>query len=168
MPTRGTHGPSGSAEPAGRFSGGPAGWSGDAPPILAQYSAEPKYDLQTIVSLVGVRPMILYGWEQQLGVPWNHRAEDEPGPGGRRYAERDLVALLWLREQIFQGKAPSDAAALLHAAQRSADSWVDRPPAGDPSAGLRTPLSSPPLPSNPLLVEAPPPPPPGADDREER
>src|SRR5258708_11071697 len=122
MPTRGTHGPSGSDEPAGRFSGGPAGWSGDAPPILAQYSAEPKYDLQTIVSLVGVRPMILYGWEQQLGVPWSHRAEDEPGLGGPRYAERDLVALLWLREQQLQGRPPTAPAALMPADTRAAHS----------------------------------------------
>src|SRR5215813_5805151 len=93
-------------------------WNGDEPPILAAYSSEPKYDLQMIVSLTKVRPMILWGWEQQLGVPSAPRLEDEGGLGTRRYSERDLIALLWLREQIVKGRAPSDAAAMLHAAQK--------------------------------------------------
>src|SRR5215813_277572 len=92
-------------------------WNGDEPPILAAYSGEPKYDLQMIVSLTKVRPMILWGWEQQLGVPPAPHSEDEGSLGTRRYSERDLIALLWLREQIIKGRAPSDAAAMLHAAQ---------------------------------------------------
>src|SRR5690242_734383 len=39
----------------------------DHPPSLAQFSNDPIYDLATIVQLVGVRPMILWSWEQQLG-----------------------------------------------------------------------------------------------------
>lgn len=103
--------------PIFRKSGGPTGWNNDEPPVLENYSADPKYDLQTIVTLVGVRPMILWSWEQQLGVTAVPRSEDEPGAAARRYSERDLVAFLWLREQIVGGKAPADAAATLHAGQ---------------------------------------------------
>ncbi len=103
--------------PTFRKSGGPTGWNNDEPPILENYSADPKYDLQTIVTLVGVRPMILWSWEKQFGVTSVPRSEDEPGASSRRYSERDLVAFLWLREQIVGGKGPADAAAILHAAQ---------------------------------------------------
>lgn len=103
--------------PIFRKSGGPTGWNNDEPPVLENYSGDPKYDLQTIVTLVGVRPMILWSWEQQLGVTSVPRSEEEPGASARRYSERDLVAFLWLREQIVSGKAPADAAAILHAGQ---------------------------------------------------
>src|SRR5579875_2738017 len=105
--------------PTFRKSGGPTGWNTDRPPLLETYSAEPKYDRQTITTLVGVRPMILWSWERQLGVTTTPRSEDDPAAAARRYSERDLVAFLWLREQIVGGKAPADAAALLHASQQN-------------------------------------------------
>ena len=86
---------------------------GSNPPNLADYSDEPKYDLTTVVQIVRVRPMILWGWEQQLGIPSPMRVQDDPGSGGRRYSERDLVASLWLREQILNGISPNEAAARL-------------------------------------------------------
>jgi len=134
-------------------------WNGDAPPMLAAYSGEPKYDLQMIVSLTKVRPMILWGWEQQLGVPSAPRSEDEGGLGTRRYSERDLIALLWLREQIVKGRAPSDAAAMLHAAQEAsiATSPTPFPPprAAPPTSPFpeRRPLETRPL-TRPLWGEA--------------
>jgi len=94
---RNSYGPNGPQGPMSRSTGGPTGWNSDTPPDFDQYSDEPKYDFQTIVSQVNVRPMILWGWEQQLGVPSGPRAWDEAGMAGRRYSERDLVALLWLR-----------------------------------------------------------------------
>ena len=115
---RSSFGPNGPQGPTNRSTNGPTGWNSDTPPDFDSYSDELQYDFQTIVSLVNVRPMILWGWEQQLGVPSGPRAWDEAGMAGRRYSERDLVALLWLREQIVNGKVPSDAAALLHKAQR--------------------------------------------------
>jgi methanogenic corrinoid protein MtbC1 len=87
------------------------------PPNLAQFSNDPIYDLATMVHLVGVRPMILWSWEQQLGIPAPARPADEAGGNARRYSERDLIASLWLREQILNGVAPADAAARLVAAQ---------------------------------------------------
>jgi hypothetical protein len=117
-PPFGPRGPNGPNGPTSRSSGGPAAWNSDTPPDFEPYSDEPRYDFQTIVSQVNVRPMILWGWEQQLGVPMGPRAWDEAGMAGRRYSERDLVALLWLREQIVNGKSPGDAASLLHQALR--------------------------------------------------
>jgi methanogenic corrinoid protein MtbC1 len=124
--------------PTRRSADGP--WNGDNPPILANFSGEPKYDLQMIVSLTKVRPMILWGWEQQLGVPPAPRPEDEGSLGTRRYSERDLIALLWLREQIIKGRAPSDAAAMLHAAQERGAA----PPSSSFSRGGATPQGAPP------------------------
>jgi methanogenic corrinoid protein MtbC1 len=86
---------------------------GSNPPILADYSNEPKYDLATVVQIVRVRPMILWGWEQQLGIPSPTRGHDDSGGNGRRYSERDIVASLWLREQILSGVSPNEAAARL-------------------------------------------------------
>ncbi|PWT75687.1 MAG: hypothetical protein C5B60_05025 [Chloroflexi bacterium] len=86
---------------------------GSNPPNLADYSNEPKYDLATVVQIVRVRPMILWGWEQQFGIPSPIRGHDDPGSNGRRYSERDIVASLWLREQILSGVSPNEAAARL-------------------------------------------------------
>ncbi|MGO8948756.1 MAG: MerR family transcriptional regulator [Ktedonobacterales bacterium] len=100
----------------GSNSGGNAGLSfgkGSNPPNLADYSDNPKYDLTTVVQIVRVRPMILWGWEQQLGIPSPMRVPDESGGNGRRYSERDIVASLWLREQILNGVSPNEAAARL-------------------------------------------------------
>jgi hypothetical protein len=41
------------------------------------------------------------------------RVQDDPSSSGRRYSERDLVASLWLREQILNGISPNEAAARL-------------------------------------------------------
>src|SRR5215469_15720034 len=86
---------------------------GSNPPNLADYSNEPKYDLATVVQIVRVRPMILWGWEQQLGIPSPTRGQDDSGGNGRRYSERDIVASLWLREQILSGVSPNEAATKL-------------------------------------------------------
>lgn len=130
MSTGGAHdgGQGGSGSLGGsRMTGG--GGGKDEPPNLAAYSPEPKYDLATIVQLVGVRPMILWGWEQQLGVPAPTRIPtEEPNGAIRRYSERDLVASLWLRDQILHGAAPNEAAAKLLGAQRPLTPDSGQPP----------------------------------------
>ncbi len=95
---------------------GNAGFSfgkGSNPPNLTDFSDDPKYDLTTVVQIVRVRPMILWGWEQQLGIPSPTRAPDDSIGNGRRYSERDIVASVWLREQILNGVSPTEAAARL-------------------------------------------------------
>ncbi|MFI5273457.1 MAG: B12-binding domain-containing protein [Ktedonobacterales bacterium] len=88
--------------------------AGGAPPRLSAFSGAPKYDLPTIVQLVSVRSMVLVAWEQQFGIPAPSRG-DEHAP--RRYSERDLIAVLWMRDQILNGASPGEAAARLMAAQ---------------------------------------------------
>lgn len=108
--------------PLGRSGGG--GGKGEAP-NLADYPDEPQYDLATIVQLVGVRPMTLWAWEQQLGIPRPERVGESSGGTVRRYSERDLVASIWLRDQILAGIPPTEAAALLISAQRAAGYATD-------------------------------------------
>ncbi len=108
-------------------SGSIVGLKAGEPPNLLEYSNEPKYDLAHIVGSLNVRPMILWGWEQQLGIPAPTQVNDDLGGPVRRYSERDLVASIWLRDQILKGVSPSDAVARLQAAQRpvvrDSDSW---------------------------------------------
>lgn len=115
-------------------SGGPkhtrpiaTGGKSSEPPNLARYSSSPVYDLATVVQLVGVRSTVLWGWEQHLGIPAPTRVNEEAGTVVRRYSERDLVAAIWLREQILNGASPPEAVARLRAAARPAngegESW---------------------------------------------
>lgn len=137
-----------------RYSSSGSG-KGNNPPNLANFSSGPRYDLATIVQLVGLRPMILWGWEQQLGIPAPTRVNDEVG-AVRRYSERDLIACIWLRDQILNGVSPMEAAARLRAAQRPSaddDSWsdpqADARPGGD-SLGLGR-VNTGPLPNSSLV-----------------
>lgn len=103
--------------PLGIGSGGGGLGKTSHPPNLARFSNDPIYDLAAMVHLVGVRPMILWSWEQQLGIPAPARPADEASGTARRYSERDLIASLWLRDQIINGVEPTEAAARLQAAQ---------------------------------------------------
>ncbi len=82
---------------------------GHAPlPNLLLYSDTPRYDLTTVAEFVGVRPVTLYSWEQNLGVPPRDITGDPTT--NARYSERDLMALVWLREQVVTGVDPQLAA----------------------------------------------------------
>lgn len=87
------------------------------PPVLFQYPNTPVYDLATLVQLIKLRPQTLWAWEQQLGISAGEQGRD-PNGHKRRYSERDLVALLWIRERVVAGETPREAAARLLAAQR--------------------------------------------------
>jgi methanogenic corrinoid protein MtbC1 len=118
---------------------GPLGPSGkNEPPNLALYPSDPQYDLATIVQLVGVRPMTLWAWEQQLGIPRPERQGDGSGGTVRHYSERDLVASIWLRDQILAGLQPHEAAERLGAAQRAYK--VATPSSPDASASESAPF----------------------------
>ena len=103
------------------------------PPNLADYSGEPRYDVATILQRASVRPMILYQWEQNLGVPSPARVADGVGGAIRRYSDRDLIATLWLRDQILDGESPDQAAMRLREAQP--DYSPDFTPGGAPDQG---------------------------------
>lgn len=85
----------------------PTGNRGTMPgelPDLRQYANVPKYDLTTVADFVGVRPVTLWTWEQNLGVPLLDPMAE--AAVGARYSERDLFALFWLREQVVAGADP--------------------------------------------------------------
>ncbi len=82
-------------------------------PNLLLYSDAPRYDLTSVAEFVGVRPVTLYSWEQNLGVPPRDITGD-PSTNAR-YSERDLMALVWLREQVVFGVNPQLAADALRA-----------------------------------------------------
>ena len=87
------------------------------PPVLTKYSEAPLYDLNAVVKQINVRPLTLYAWEQQLGMTGSDPTH-EHRTSKRRYSERDLVALLWVRDRVVAGETLHEAAARLLAAQR--------------------------------------------------
>ncbi|HEX8727901.1 MAG TPA: B12-binding domain-containing protein [Ktedonobacterales bacterium] len=87
------------------------------PPILSRFSDQPVYDATTMVQMLRVRPLALWTWEQHLGIS-DGEATGDLGRHKRRYSERDLAALLWLRDRVIAGETPQDATARLLGAQR--------------------------------------------------
>lgn len=86
-------------------------------PDLMQRSGTPRYEIQELVRIVGVPANIIWGWEQSLGVPRPMKVSDHNGGQVPRYAERDVVAVLWLRDQIRAGMPPVEASRRLFVAQ---------------------------------------------------
>jgi hypothetical protein len=84
------------------------------PPDLSRYADTPRYDMATVIELVGVRAVTLWAWEQNLGLALGETTN------GVRYSERDLIALVWLRDQIIQGVDPMIAAQQLRVALAAA------------------------------------------------
>lgn len=87
------------------------------PPILSRFSANPVYDVTTMVQMLHVRPLALWTWEQHLGIS-DGESSGDPNRHKRRYSDRDLAALLWLRDRVIAGETPQDATARLLGAQR--------------------------------------------------
>lgn len=87
------------------------------PPVLAQFPETPVYELNQMVRLVNVRPLTLWAWEQQLGLAGAEQGSDASSRK-RRYSQRDLMALMWVRDRIVAGESLQDASARLVAAQR--------------------------------------------------
>ncbi|HEY7975035.1 MAG TPA: B12-binding domain-containing protein, partial [Ktedonobacterales bacterium] len=92
------------------------------PPLLEQYRDAPVHDQTVILQLVAVRPLALWSLEQHIGIASGARGTSELNGQKRRYSERDLVALMWLRERVIEGEAPQEAGARLIAAQRQRNS----------------------------------------------
>ena len=120
------------------------------PPILSQYSENPVYEIGAMINLVRVRPQTLWFWSQSLGISGDPR--HDPSGQRRRYSERDLVALLWMREMVVSGQAPQDAAVILLNAQRGIRSGAGGS-GGD--YGASGPLVSGALPSGALNFDPP-------------
>src|SRR5215813_10259147 len=91
---------------------------GGEPPRLDTIANEPIYDISTVVGELSVRVPVLWAWEQQLGLSSQSRDGGSSRAPTRRYSERELVALKWIRDQVMAGVSLSEAAARLLAAQR--------------------------------------------------
>jgi hypothetical protein len=89
------------------------------PPYLLQRSGDPVYDAAEMAQMVGVTPEALTEWEARYGVPRPRHLMDETGVMRPRYSERDLLATLWLSEQMRAGQTAEEAAKRLIAAQQS-------------------------------------------------
>jgi methylmalonyl-CoA mutase cobalamin-binding subunit len=131
---------------AGPRQSGPLGKRGfNEPPNLAEYADEPMFDLATMVQMIGVRPTTLWTWEQHLNS--TRVIQTAPSSGqlrGRRYSERDLRAMTWLRDQIMAGYLPAEAAERLTSAQGGAGQpYVRRPQLAAPDATPPTALPAP-------------------------
>lgn len=122
------------------------------PPQLASLSPAPVYDLTTVVQFTGVRVMTLWAWEQQLGFATPPQESDQAAMTGRKYSERDLVALLWVRDEVLMGATPDHAILRLLRAQPSlagAALGYASAPGGTPAGGLaRAHVNTGPLPSS--------------------
>lgn len=85
----------------------PNGQTSTDMPDLSRYAETPRYDLTTFVEMLGVRAVTMWSWEQNLGIRANQGGDM---PTGIRYSERDLIAYIWLRDQIIAGVDPATAA----------------------------------------------------------
>lgn len=135
----------------GRRTGGLGRTSPVEPPDLRRYSTTPRYDMATIADLVGVRAVTLWAWDQNLGVIAHDPAAE--AATGLRYCERDLIILIWLRDQIVAGVDPLVAAQKLREAIVAAGGTppplpaVPRTPSrplGSPTGRLMDPTLNPP------------------------
>src|SRR5215470_11630826 len=101
------------------FGGGRSNAAGGGePPRLDTLPDEPIYDISTVVQELSVRVPVLWAWEQQLGLSSQARDGSSSKAPARRYSERELVALRWVRDQVLAGMPLREAAARLLAAQR--------------------------------------------------
>ncbi|HUY77416.1 MAG TPA: cobalamin B12-binding domain-containing protein [Ktedonobacterales bacterium] len=86
------------------------------PPNLDLLSTTPAHDLGAVTHLLGVRPVVLWQWEQQLKTIAPSLLTTA-ATTRRIYADRDLGALLWLRDALMSGVSLTGATATLLGAQ---------------------------------------------------
>ncbi len=93
----------------------------------------PKYNIKTVCSETGIRPVTLRAWERRYNLLRPHRTRSNY----RLYSERDLALLRWLKQRVDSGLTISTAASEL-AEMRRTGAWpepVPRLPRLQPSAG---------------------------------
>lgn len=78
---------------------------------LAANATDPVYNIKAVVQRTGVPADTVRAWERRYGVP---RPERTPA-GQRRYSERDIAVIGWLRERTSEGMTISQAVSLLQA-----------------------------------------------------
>ncbi|MCB0076349.1 MAG: MerR family transcriptional regulator [Anaerolineales bacterium] len=76
---------------------------------LALLPDNPRYNIKAISEQTGVNVSTLRAWESRYGFPEPHRSES----GHRRYSERDVALVKWLRHRTDEGVTISQAVDLL-------------------------------------------------------
>ena len=76
---------------------------------IARSRTVPEFTMQAVSTETGIPANTLRSWERRYGFP-NPSRDDS---GRRIYAERDIVALSWLRSQTGRGQGVSEAIAML-------------------------------------------------------
>ena len=71
-----------------------------------------RYTIKVVAERTGVTLHTLRAWERRYGVPKPRRAS---GNQYRLYGDQDIADVLWMKRQIEQGIAPSQASAMLRA-----------------------------------------------------
>ena len=71
-----------------------------------------RYTIKVVAERTGVSLHTLRAWERRYGVPKPRRSSENQY---RLYGDQDIADVLWMKRQIEQGIAPSQAGALLRA-----------------------------------------------------
>jgi DNA-binding transcriptional MerR regulator len=77
--------------------------------ILVRSRVAPEYTMGALAKQTGVPADTLRSWERRYGFPTPARTETNQ----RRYSERDIAAVRWLRAQTEQGQGISEAIAMV-------------------------------------------------------
>ena len=77
-------------------------------PELERYSDYPLYNTKAVVQQTGIPAPTLRAWERRYTFLLPGRADNSY----RRYSERDIVVIRWLKERVDSGMSISQAIAL--------------------------------------------------------
>ena len=94
---------------------------------IGELSEQPKYNIKAVCDQTGIRPVTLRAWERRYQLLTPRRSAGNY----RRYSERDLALLRWLKSRVDGGTVISTAAAEL-AELRRRDEWPEAPEAPTP------------------------------------
>lgn len=100
---------------------------------IENLSELPKYNIKAVCEQTGIRPVTLRAWERRYGL----LAPTRSSSNYRRYSERDVAVLRWLKARVDGGAVISTAAAEL-ADLRRRNEWPEAPAALAPQLAVST------------------------------
>lgn len=90
--------------------------------LVSELSEQPKYNIKAVCEQTGIRPVTLRAWERRYRLLSPRRSAGNY----RRYSERDVALLRWLKARVDGGRPISAVAAEL-AAMRRRNEWPPVP-----------------------------------------
>lgn len=72
---------------------------------LSEYATIPLYNIKAVVQTVDISPSTLRAWERRYNVCRPQRSDS----GYRLYSDRDIAVIRWLKAQVNDGMAISQA-----------------------------------------------------------